>query len=116
MPPRATLSSGYPPVWRHTRSGDKYATVVIDLTPVHDGAGPARLLDMVPGRSKQVFKTWLADRPQAWRQGIEMVAMDGFTGCAWPVTRSTGATGACGRPPPTRTTIPCRPPREPPAL
>ncbi|GGO98496.1 hypothetical protein GCM10011612_13530 [Actinomyces gaoshouyii] len=51
-------------MWRHTRSGDKYATVVIDLTPVHDGAGPARLLDMVPGRSKQVFKTWLAERPR----------------------------------------------------
>jgi len=27
-----------------------------------------------------VFKTWLADRPQAWRDGVEVVAMDGFTG------------------------------------
>ena len=35
---------------------------------------------MVEGRSKQAFKTWLADRPQAWRDGIEVVAMDGFTG------------------------------------
>ena len=41
-------------VWRHTRRGDKYVTVVIDLTPVRDGAGPARLLDMVEGRSKAV--------------------------------------------------------------
>ncbi|OZB88686.1 MAG: ISL3 family transposase, partial [Microbacterium sp. 14-71-5] len=40
-------------VWRHTRYGDKYVTVVIDLTPVRDGTGPARLLDMVAGRSKQ---------------------------------------------------------------
>ncbi len=47
-------------VWRHTRRGDKYVTVIIDLTPVRDGAGPARLLDMVEGRSK-AFKTWLAD-------------------------------------------------------
>ena len=39
-------------VWRHTRRGDKYVTVIIDLTPVRDGAGPARLLDMVEGRSK----------------------------------------------------------------
>ena len=39
--------------------------MVIDLTPVRDGTGPARLLDMVEGRSKQAFKTWLADRPQA---------------------------------------------------
>ena len=67
-------------VWRHTRRGDKYVTVIIDLTPVRDGTGPARLLDMVEGRSKQAFKTWLADRPAAWRDAIEVVAMDGFTG------------------------------------
>jgi transposase len=67
-------------VWRHTRFGDKYVTVIIDLTPVRDGTGPARLLDMVPGRSKQVFKAWLSERPPQWRDGIETVAMDGFTG------------------------------------
>ena len=66
--------------WRHTRHGEKYVTVIIDLTPTRDGTGPARLLDMVEGRSKQVFKTWLAARPRAWRKGIEVVAMDGFTG------------------------------------
>jgi transposase len=67
-------------VWRHTRRGDKYVTVIIDLTAIRAGTGPARLLDMVEGRSKQAFKTWLADRPQAWRDGVEVVAMDGFTG------------------------------------
>ena len=67
-------------VWRHTRRGDKYVTVIIDLTGIRDGTGPARLLDMVEGRSKQAFKTWLAERDQAWRDGIEVVAMDGFTG------------------------------------
>jgi transposase len=67
-------------VWRHTRRGDRYVTVIIDLTGVRDGTGPARLLDMVEGRSKQVFKTWLAGRPQAWRDAVEVVAMDGFTG------------------------------------
>lgn len=67
-------------VWRHTRFGDKYVTVIIDLTPVHEKTGPSRLLDMVEGRSKAVFKTWLAGRPQAWRDGVEVVAMDGFTG------------------------------------
>jgi len=35
---------------------------------------------MVPGRSKQVFKTWLASQPDTWRSRIEIVAMDGFTG------------------------------------
>jgi len=67
-------------VWRHTRHGDKYVTVIIDLTGIRDGTGPARLLDMVEGRSKQAFKTWLAGRPQAWRDRVEVVAMDGFTG------------------------------------
>ena len=67
-------------VWRHTRKGDKYVTVVIDLTPIRDGSGPARLLDMVEGRSKAAFKSWLTDRPQAWRDAVEVVAMDGFTG------------------------------------
>ncbi|HHU09610.1 MAG TPA: ISL3 family transposase [Intrasporangiaceae bacterium] len=67
-------------VWRHTRRGDKYVTVIIDLTPVRDQAGPARLLDMIEGRSKQAFTTWLAARPQVWRDQIEVVAMDGFSG------------------------------------
>ena len=67
-------------VGRHTRRGDKYVTVIIDLTGIRDGTGPARLLDMVEGRSKAAFKTWLAERPQAWRDGVEVVAMDGFTG------------------------------------
>ena len=35
---------------------------------------------MVEGRSKQAFKTWLANQPQAWRDAVEVVAMDGFTG------------------------------------
>ncbi len=66
--------------WRHTRRGDKFVTVIIDLTPVRDGTGPARLLDMVEGRSKAVFKTWLETQPASFREGIEVVAMDGFTG------------------------------------
>ncbi len=54
--------------------------MVIDLTPIRDGTGPARLLDMVQGRSKHAFTSWLAQRPQAWRDTVEVVAMDGFTG------------------------------------
>ena len=67
-------------VWRHTSSGDKYVTVIVDLTPVREKTGPARLLDMVEGRSKQALSGWLRQRPEAWRQRIEVVAMDGFTG------------------------------------
>ncbi|RCS57779.1 ISL3 family transposase [Microbacterium sp. JB110] len=67
-------------VWRHTRRGDKCVTVIIDLTGIRNGTGPARLLDMIEGRSKQAFKTWLSERPKASRDGVEVLAMDGFTG------------------------------------
>lgn len=67
-------------VWRHTRLGDKYVTVIIDLTPARGKTGPARLLDMVEGRSKAAFKQWLAARPKSWSERIEVVAMDGFAG------------------------------------
>ena len=49
-------------VWRH-RGGDKYATVIVDLTPVRDHTGPARLLDVVQGRSTRVLSSWLAACP-----------------------------------------------------
>nr|WP_276544989.1 ISL3 family transposase [Brachybacterium muris] len=67
-------------VWRHTRRGDKYVTVIIDLTPARDKTGPARLLDMIEGRSKAAFKAWLEARPKQWKDRIEVVAMDGFSG------------------------------------
>ena len=41
---------------------------------------PSRLLDMVPGRSKKVFQTWLSSQLHTWRENIEVVATDGFTG------------------------------------
>ena len=37
-------------MWRNSRRGERYVTVMIDLTPVRDCSGPARLLDVVPGR------------------------------------------------------------------
>ena len=43
-------------MWCHTRRGDRYVTVVIDLTPVRDRSGPVRLLDVVPGRSKKAIQ------------------------------------------------------------
>jgi transposase len=35
---------------------------------------------MVEGRSKQVFKAWLVARTDTWRDAVEVVAMDGFSG------------------------------------
>ena len=34
--------------WRHTPYGDRYVTVILDVTPVRDRRGPSRLLDMIP--------------------------------------------------------------------
>jgi transposase len=68
--------------WSHTRrpGEDGYVTVIIDLTPVLDGTGRARLLDLVPGRSAAALKSWLTDQSQAFRDRVEVVAMDGFGG------------------------------------
>jgi transposase len=54
--------------------------VITDLTDVVAGHGPARLLDMVPGRSAAAMTDWLAARDQAFRDQVEIVAMDGFGG------------------------------------
>jgi transposase len=68
--------------WSHIRSGDGdgFVTVIIDLTPVLDGTGRARLLDMVPGRSAAALTTWLAAQTATFRDQVEVVAMDGFGG------------------------------------
>ena len=68
--------------WKHVRGQGEpsFVTVLIDLTPVIDGTGPARLLDMIGGRSKHVLKQWMAARDQQFRDRIKVVAMDGFTG------------------------------------
>ena len=67
-------------VRRPTRRGDTYVTVITGLTGIRDGTSPARLPGMVQGRSRQAFTTWLSQRPEDWRDGTEVVAMDGFTG------------------------------------
>lgn len=43
-------------------------------------SGPARLLDLVPGRSAAALKTWLTDQPPAFCEQVEVIAMDGFGG------------------------------------
>ena len=42
---------------------------------------------MVEGRSTAVFSAWLAKRDQAWRDRVEVVAMDGFTGFKTATTK-----------------------------
>ncbi|GAA4821415.1 hypothetical protein GCM10023353_32090 [Tomitella cavernea] len=69
-------------------------TVLIDLTPVVDGTGPARLLDMITGRSKQVLKDWMNSRGQRFRDRITVVAMDGFAATAPPPARNCPGRGS----------------------
>lgn len=68
--------------WKHVR-GDgsaSFVTVLVDLTPVVDGNGRARLLDMIPGRSAKALTEWLEERDQQFRDRIKIVTMDGFAG------------------------------------
>jgi transposase len=52
----------------------------IDLTPTHDQTGPARLLDLVAGRSAAALTSWLTAQPADFAAGVEVVAMDGLAG------------------------------------
>lgn len=68
--------------WKHRRGQGEpdFVTVIVDLTPVIDGTGPARLLDMVAGRSAAVLTDWLGAKDPNFRSRVKVVAMDGFTG------------------------------------
>jgi transposase len=67
--------------WAPRRIGPAgFVTLIIDLTPVHDQSGPARLLDMVEGRSATALADWLAAQSADFAAGVQVVAMDGFAG------------------------------------
>ncbi|MGH3584927.1 MAG: ISL3 family transposase [Pseudonocardia sp.] len=68
--------------WAHTRhaAGNGFVTVIVDLTAVVAQTGPARLLDLVEGRSAAAFADWLTARTPEFRAQVQVVAMDGFTG------------------------------------
>ncbi len=77
-------------VWRHTPHQDRYVTGILDLTPIRDRRGPSRLLDMVPGRSKQVFKTWLAT---PWMSAADAFSKNSTIGAGVPPTPCTRPAG-----------------------
>ena len=75
-------------VWKHTRKPGQpssLVTILVDLTPEVDGRGPARLLDIRPGRSAQVLRGWLQERDPGFRKQVQVVTMDGFAGYATAV-------------------------------
>jgi transposase len=61
--------------WVHDagwRLSNPWMTSFVDL----DLGRPGWLLGLVPGRSGAAVTTWLTAQPQAWRAGIEVVALD----------------------------------------
>lgn len=70
--------------WKHRRGDGTpgYVTVIVDLTPQVDGAGPARLLDMVPGRKADTLGDWLDARGERFRKTVKTITMDGYSGYA----------------------------------
>jgi len=75
-------------VWHHVSTkpveyggrGPKELTGMVDLTRDEHGHTRARLLDLVPGRSGEAYKTWLTDRGEAFRARVEIATLDPFHG------------------------------------
>lgn len=67
------------PAKPYPRTGNKYVTVIIDLTAVRDSAGTARLLDTILSRPKTVFKTRLVERKSHWKKNGEVMVIHAFT-------------------------------------
>lgn len=76
-------------VWKHTRrpgAPSSMVTVLVDLTPLADGSGPARLIDMRPSAQRR-GSTNLAEyaRPGLQGRGAGRDEWHGFTGYATAV-------------------------------
>ena len=79
-------------LWHHVSTkpvadggrGPKELTGMVDLSLHPNGRGElvvkARLLDLVPGRSGETYRTWLHDRGEAFRAGVEVATLDPFHG------------------------------------
>ena len=52
----------------------------MDLTPDQHGKVRARLLDLVPGRSGEAYKTWLQARGDTFRSNVKVATLDPFHG------------------------------------
>jgi len=72
-------------------SPTRFATGLVDLRPA--GGGPARLLDVVEGRSGQVLSDWIEAQGEAFTRGVQVAALDPFRGYHTALTsRLAGAT------------------------
>lgn len=70
-------------VWHHVSTrqrGPKELTGMVDLTRDEQGRTHARLLDLVPGRSGTVYRTWLDARGKDFRDQVQIATLDPFHG------------------------------------
>lgn len=73
-------------IWHHVSTkpaglggrGPKEFTGMVDLSRDKHGCVRARLLDLVSGRSGEVYKSWLRGRGDAFRKGIQVATLDPF--------------------------------------
>jgi transposase len=54
----------------------QFVTGLVDLAPA--GGGPARLLDVAPGRSGAMVRNWLDERGPEWCAEVQVAALDPF--------------------------------------
>jgi transposase len=70
-------------VWSHTGPpGSGMVTGIVDHTRDAQGVVHARLLDLVPGRSRKAYADWLKERGAGFTAGIKTAALDPFRGYA----------------------------------
>ena len=75
-------------VWHHVSTkpvehggrGPKELTGMVDLSRDERGNVRARLLDLVPGRSGETYRSWLTERGDAFRARVEIATLDPFHG------------------------------------
>ena len=75
-------------VWHHVSTkapedggrGPKELTGMVDLTVDENGQVRARLLDLVPGRSKKAYADWLTERGEDFTAGVQVATLDPFHG------------------------------------
>ena len=72
---------------------------MVDLTCDKDGNVRARLLDLVPGRSGEAYKTWLKARGDTFRKAIAVATLDEYWCLGAPpvLPLSTTCSCACSR-------------------
>jgi len=97
--------------WQRGRAGrpTQYATGIVDLTP----GRPARLLDLIEGRSGTALRTWLATRPDAWKRQITTAALDPLARVRHRAGRPATRSDSGPRPVPCMQARPDRPRRRP---